>query len=920
MTLQAADATMEPRTEAERRLAHPATWGEVLDGAAFAEAERVVRGALLRTVLLAQCAAGPARGLGLRARGIVVDGPIDLAGLGRDGAALPPLELVAATAVSEEGIWVDIAGARIAALSLHSSALALIRATGAAVASSLSLAEARCTCRAPGSPAPERFAFEGLRVDGDLDLSGLAGWPHTPDPYLELDRASIRGSLILSGARLERIDLFGATVLGDLMAPGAVLSTREDGVCLAGDRMRCGGNVVLNGARCVGTVRLTGARIDGQLNGVPAPAQMKPDQPDRRLLPLLLFARETALACDGATIAGGAFLNGLQAEGRISFSGARLASLSLGPAECDHPGEPRRMIRRAMVKGLPRALSLDGATVEGEVRLSGAQMEGEVSMIAARIGGLSATTATVSSADGSEVQAAALFIGPADSLSLDRAVVSGSVFLYGARFDGTLRLPGARISGQLNANDGVLIQPPQPAGADGRGEGNAAGARPFAAVFAANARFEDGITFAMSRVLGRVDLEGATVAGDLSFAAARLGAEDGAGGLALVGSGLTVRGDLLFGLPAQGRDSATVAATDDPREQGGADVRGEVRLNRAEIGGAVVLNQARFRAAGDPERDPGPVLTLEQARIRDRIEVRRLHPDTFGTIDLRGAATDLLDDEGGRGWGQPCTADQPPADTAHTGGALLLLSGLAYVRLPELEARRGAGDGGRNAASVRRRSDRLAFLMRQFPGARPQPRDFNPQPFEQLVRVLRGAGHPEDADWFAREKRRFRTRCRVDGWLSRSWQQFLGVAFGHFYSPARALGTALVALAVGVALVLAANAAGALVAKRSDVALSPATLARLNPSAAPPAEEPRTPCWEAAPARTMQPAVLADVAVFALDLLVPVFNLKLERRCEIHAAPTERGLWTAAFVLYSIAGLVLVPLFVATVSGLARRD
>lgn len=1001
---QDAPAALAAESAAETSLAAAAGQGALADLATLDPAARSVRGAFIRALLLGQLAAGPARGLGVRARGLSIAGPIDLSGLGREGAPLPPLALEACAAVEPDGIVLDITEARLVGLALSDCALAHIKAVGATCLATLTLTGCRVSSRDPARGTDAALDLKGLHVEGSLDLYGLRPVEGRPSPYLDLDRAVIARSLFLGRSELSRLDLIGAQVGGDIMLQGARVLAPPSTHCVVADRLRCAGNVMLDGGRFRGSVRLLGARIGGQLSATPF-ARPAPDEQGRTEDAALFVADGDALVCEAAEIGASVFLSSLGATGGLRFVDAVIrGSLNLDRAEmpqlrlakahvtgdinlrlarvlapdgqasinadslrCDGSlmldgggfrGEIRlvgaRIARQlnatpyrhapAAAGEAPRyeaaaiwtegdALSCDSAEISGGVFMTAVQVRGTVRFIGARLASFNATPGPVTDPRNNELRSEypAVFEAPTDALAFDRCAIRGGVFMRAAQVRGTFRVPGATIDGQFNLNLGATAGPvPPPAPEPGAEAPPAERARPLA-LLAVNTRFGDTVSLDLASLRGTVDLDGAQIAGNLTLVGARLG--EGGGAPALNGNGLAVAGDVLFGVPSErGRLHRRVEPAEGrARVAAGVDACGMVALNRAEIGGALVLNDALFRLSREeqPGPDPGVGLALEQARIRDRIEVHGLHPQSFAAIDLRGAATDLLDDLGGRGWGEPCAADQPPEDGRHARGVLLLLSGLAYARLPELDERSQARGRAADASVPARRRDRLAFLMRQFPGAAPRPEDFNPQPFEQLVRVLRASGHPEDADWFAREKRRFRTRCRVDRWLSRAWQRFLGLAFGHFYSPGRALATALVALALGMALVIAANEAGAFVAKRRDVDLTSGTIALLRPADRPPARPPATrePCWRfrlagpaAAETARADLAVLPEVAVIALDALMPLFNLKLDRRCEIDDAAPSAGLWSAGFVAYSLLGLVLIPLFIATVSGLARRD
>jgi hypothetical protein len=375
------------------------------------------------------------------------------------------------------------------------------------------------------------------------------------------------------------------------------------------------------------------------------------------------------------------------------------------------------------------------------------------------------------------------------------------------------------------------------------------------------------------------------------------------------------------------------------------------------------------------------VLSLEQARIGARIETRGLDPRSRGVIDLRGAHAGLLDDAAGAGWGEPCHWSQPPmGGRGRLEGIQLRLDGFTYDRVPDFEdtartrplslpatPRRGWGRLRAAPPALLRGLDRLAaplvrtpwvalerglaerenrlrgrlhwphtaagnprdrrhaFLMRQFPGMRPTPNDFSPQPFEHLVSLLRAAGHPQEADWFARQKRDFRLRCRVDRLPRRAWDRLIGLCFGHYYSPGRAFATLGLGILLGTGLLIAANDHGMLVVRRQKVELS-ADQAGLGgaPAAGKPCWNPKNGFTDTDLLGLHLPVphlpIALDAAVVALDTMLPVIELKQDDRCEVNDDAPGHELWSVGLALYSALGLVILPLFLATVTGLLRRD
>lgn len=684
------------------------------------------------------------------------------------------------------------------------------------------------------------------------------------------------------------------------------------------------GGVFLKHATFQGEVRLIGAAIDGHLAAQGA---------------CFGKADEVALTADMATIKGGVFLDGATVAGEIRLLGAKLGHLSApGLRQANHRcGEPGLNLARARIDGgLFLAPRPDDANFAPDhVRSPPTELAGGLSLVAASVTGVCRLSGTVLDAPDHDVPC----------LDAKGATIRGPVFMDEWQ-------PAARFQ-----------DPDAPA-------------KPF-------------------RANGTIDLSDARIEGSCDLRGALLCA--GSAAPAVLAEGAQVAGNLLFGTP---RD----AGEHDDRS---ARVTGTLRLDRARIDGALVLNGALLQpadtgAAAPMARHPELALSLEQARIGTRLEVCALDQASRGIVDLRGAATDLLDDDGGAGWGRPCHGSQPPGGRgARLEGILLRLDMFTYARLAEWEDRDGPSPSPAQSAAqpaapaprlltdralaaldrlagppLRRLTERLteafedlpgrlgfaqvrpsdaasprdrrfAFLMRQFPGTRPTAEDFAPQPFDQVVRVLQRAGHPQEADWFARQKRNFRRRCGVDRVLGRAWNLFTDIGFGHYFSPGRAFVTLILAILLGVALLSTANQQvrarsaaevaapdprpTALLAKRRQKVELPPEQAAPNLHGSPVKAEP---CWETErknfhalgqvagltlhwPARY---GIFADAAVTAFDLLLPVVELKQDDRCEINDEAQGHEIWSAVFALYSMLGLVILPMFLATVTGLLRRE
>jgi hypothetical protein len=382
-----------------------------------------------------------------------------------------------------------------------------------------------------------------------------------------------------------------------------------------------------------------------------------------------------------------------------------------------------------------------------------------------------------------------------------RAVVEGGAFFQGTRFDGAVSLVAAQIRGDLECGGthfdscgGVVAL-------------NAARIDVQGTVFLKNARSD-----------GRLVFIGAHIGGDLDCGGAWL---DGKGQTALSGERLKVDGSLFMsgGFRATGQvrllnssiagnlnaTRATLSGSVEPTELGGGvsatgesenialglggakiggsvflrenfRATGEVRLRLAEIASDLELVQATLSGAGKGAAFDGAgavvkgAIVLRKSTITSRMILRRMR---IGVL----------------------------SDDLKSWGPRIVLDGFHYDRID-----------GDTSATLRRQ-----WLAKQ--PARHLRLEFRPQPWEQLMRVLREAGHPEQAKEIAiakqdavrsaglavwkRARRRWGWRAALVAPLSRLLRWFLhwtlGKAVGYGYKPHRLIWAA-VAVWLGCAL------------------------------------------------------------------------------------------------------------------------
>ena len=349
----------------------------------------------------------------------------------------------------------------------------------------------------------------------------------------------------------------------------------------------------------------------------------------------------------------------------------------------------------------------DGLVTTGDVFLNdGFKATGEVRLLGAQIGG---------SLDCDKGQ----FDGNGgNALSADGALIKSAVFLRdGFKATGTVRLLGAQIGGSLECDKGQF---------DGNG-GNA--------LYADRALTKGGVFLRDGfQAKGTVRLLGAQIGDSLECGKGQF---DGSGVHALIADGAVIKGSVLCdGVQAMGTvrllgaqidgslicdkgrfdgnggdaliaDGAVIKGAVFLRD--GFQATGTVRLVGAQIGGDLVCNKGQFDINGDL------ALAASGMRVAGRFFFRNL-ASPVSKLSLAATSVGVLVDDGDA-WGSD-----------------LVLDGFTY-----------GGIGGKSPPNA---DERLAWLDKQQPAMSGQSADgknFRPQPWRQLQKVLREMGHAEDA-------------------------------------------------------------------------------------------------------------------------------------------------------------------------------
>ncbi len=351
-----------------------------------------------------------------------------------------------------------------------------------------------------------------------------------------------------------------------------------------------------------------------------------------------------------------------------------------------------------------------------------------------------------------------------------------SLWLFRCVFDHAPVFDGARLAGSVGFPDCALP-----------------GLRAQGCIIAGSLTLNSGCS-----VLGEVRLARSAILRDLNCERAHLGGgfdSPAAGQRPLVADGLRVGGDVLigkgfeaagevrfFGARIEGDLRATGA-----RLHGGVDAdgarhvalnldrvhvagsvfldngfsaAGTVRFQRARIGGDLDATGAAFDVVGDATWSDGAALWMDGARVHGVLRLQRLQTALLGASLVDARVGTLADD-------------------ASTWGQRHRLDGFRYARL---------GDGAPTDADFRR-----GWLTRQRPSH--LDADFRPDPWRQVIKVLRRMGHSGEAatlalgreNWLRRIGRIGADAPRGLRWLPRLGHCVFGWVAGYGYRPLRLL-------------------------------------------------------------------------------------------------------------------------------------
>lgn len=545
-------------------------------------------------------------------------------------------------------------------------------------------------------------------------------------------------------------------------------------------------------------------------------------------------------------------------------------------------------------------LSADGLEAKGDVSLQNVDATGEVRLLGATLGGeLSCTGARFRAEKDAKGN-------PGYSLSADGLEAKRGVFLQNVDATGTVRLLGATLGGDLSCSEARF-----------RAEKDARGNR-------GNALHADRLIAKGSVFLRNVD-----ATGQVRLLGARLG-----GNLSCVGAKFRAEKD-AEGNPGDALNAAMLEAAGGAYLRDGFEATGKVWLVGAKLGGDLDCVDATFHAVRDVSGNLGSALAADGIETGGSVFLRRgvlsgraviTSAQIGGNLDCRGAHDGgdggvKLDLRGTRVEGV-FLAPAPirsggwiALDGAHVRAFDVCTRALAVPTKVRLN--RFTYDGLVGESVDVPVADWLAFLAKQYRDD--DPADFYPQPYEQLAKVLREAGHGEEARTVLIEKERRQRAALLERaplearGLLRLRDRVLWHTMRYGRQPLRAALWLTIFWAFGTVVFFGASDFGAIkpnnpVTLRSEEWVD----CRAVEGRA------RVTCFEATDRGASYPRF--NALIYSADALVPIVSLEMQEYW-IPDEATLRGQWARWYLWLHIAlGWALSLLAVAGFSGLVKSD
>ena len=536
-------------------------------------------------------------------------------------------------------------------------------------------------------------------------------------------------------------------------------------------------------------------------------------------------------------------------------------TVTLGDGERPGRSEDARRIRAELIRILLLGDDRGRRLGESGLRIRGAWVTGVLSLEGCRdLPGLALRNCVFGAMPTlrlAEMSALNLTGSRMPGLDADRLETRGSVYLEDVEADGTIRLQGATLGGNLNCDGAILT-------ATAVGVGDRWKSDEGRALRADRVRIGGSISLRKVAVSGTVRLQGAVIAGNLSC------------------------------------DEATFHVVRGPD----ADQPLSIDAERLETGGDVRLDDCRINAA----------VSLRSARIGNNLDCRWNPVFDGGAIDL-----DLRGARIGGVFYLPAT-ERPGGELVLSGAYARVVDGgrRALGSPVKTWLNRFEYDGLVGDAVNVPAEDWLSFVAKQFrPG---DPADFYPQPYEQLAAVLRKAGHGEDARavLIEKERRQRAARRAREGFAGKIWFGFwdrlLGVTVRYGRQPLWAFYWLLCFWLVGVGVFGVAEARGALKPNKEVVLRSDEWV-----GCAAEGEEAQAECYLLTDRGASYPRF--NRWIYSADTLLPIVSLEMQEYWIPDDRKEWPGWGARGYLWFHIAvGWALSLLAVAGFSGLVKSE
>ncbi|MBL4692282.1 MAG: hypothetical protein JKY92_03025 [Magnetovibrio sp.] len=318
--------------------------------------------------------------------------------------------------------------------------------------------------------------------------------------------------------------------------------------------------------------------------------------------------------------------------------------------------------------------------------------------------------------------------------------------------------------------------------------------------------------------------------------------------------------------------------------------QGKVRFLGADIKSDLSCDGAFF------ENEGGDAFNAERSRVGGRLFWRNFKPQSNGRVDFRHAHVgDLIDD-----------LDSWPEM------GKLRLDGFTYDNLGQFCAAKG----------------RIAWLDRMIQSSE----EFYPQPYEQLIKVLKNAGHEHDAKKIAMAKQDafcayLKRSSKADSnkvtWHRRLWLYILKKTTGYGYKPHRALLWSVSFIFVGTFVFEAAYVTQAIVPAKDRVFVDPCSSITNKNVACKDVWETKTtkrfyqPVWMSKGNAYRLPKAYVEFNPigYSADVFVPFLDLQQET-----SWMPKKGWWHYYMWFHIIMGWIFTTVTVIGFTGLFKKE